>query len=80
MSDWQKGDLALCIRGDESAPVDKGWIGTVAVAWEDIPGTVLLFDEVEPTPPYRGFVAAAFVKVTPPKDLIEERRTEEVEA
>jgi len=74
MSDWQVGDLALCIKlgpwtcSDGSAPEDQGIIRggglyTVQRVGYLDPALCLGFD-VEPDVPYQ---ADRFVKVTPPK-------------
>lgn len=74
MSDWQVGDLALCIKlgrwtcSDGSAAEDQGIIrggGLYTVHRVDYCGDDLCLGfDVEPDVPY---CADRFVKVTPPK-------------
>ncbi|MXO67771.1 hypothetical protein GRI72_02850 [Altererythrobacter marinus] len=70
MSDWQRGDLALCVDDKPSPllgrhPAIKGRIYTVAsVVIADSLG--LTFEEID-HPNALGYYAHRFRKVTPPK-------------
>ena len=73
MADWQKGDLALCVKDCSIIGVPLGSFNTVREVFEDIGltsleiQTGLLFEGKEFPPPYTGVAAKNFRKVTPPK-------------
>jgi hypothetical protein len=78
--DWRAGDLALCIRGKRwkfkgrMGPV-CGQICTVRRVGLDEEGTLgLWFNEFPGDRCRDGFWARAFIKVTPPAEMIEQER------
>ena len=83
MSDWQKGDLALCVSDSRlrALKIKRGCVYTVDAV--GAPRKHMDFGLVVPLylegvdDPY-GHAANRFIKVTPPKQETEEHRTEEV--
>ncbi|MEL6707636.1 MAG: hypothetical protein AAFP79_05090 [Pseudomonadota bacterium] len=90
MSDWQVGDMALCVSVSHPLCPDApryfavGQVQTVTrvgMAWwldfpDEKPAVALGFNEV--ITDRFGFPPSLFLKVTPPADMVEEER--EVEA
>lgn len=80
MSDWQVGDLALCVvemdddyfRGSLDGRPIRGLTYTVSAVAPGVdiygnPGTALKFQEIgRAAPRWRGYNSQAFRKVTPP--------------
>lgn len=66
MSDWQVGDLALCVKGGVATV--PGRIYTVTVIASSSIGLLLQFRELEhrPTHSRDKSLAARFRKITPP--------------
>ncbi|QDP53755.1 MAG: hypothetical protein GOVbin7759_42 [Prokaryotic dsDNA virus sp.] len=74
MTDWQKGDLALCVR--HVAPIKVGQIHTVVfVAPDRNTGIIALaFEGVEPANPEADcFLSNRFRKITPPRPTADDR-------
>lgn len=72
MTDWQKGDLALCVRTGRVAATIAGCIYTVSEVRQQPDGLALDFENAENGAPYGpprfwGHNPARFRKVTPPK-------------
>lgn len=70
MTDWQKGDLALCVDDKPSPlgqhPARKGRVYTVATVVFGYDSLGLTFEEID-HPNAVGYYASRFRKVTPPK-------------
>lgn len=81
MTDWQKGDLALCVKVGPwermhsgrpvPARVNGGEVHQVSRVGAFVGVTILYFDDV--LEPDRGFDASRFRKVTPPKPTADDR-------
>lgn len=77
--DWEVGDFALCVNDkwdNEGKPVPedaprRGEVRTVRGLYPN--RKYGLFLAFEPKPP-RAFLASHFVKVTPPREMIEQER------
>lgn len=74
MSDWQVGDLALCVVKPKPDPgITSGWspaVGSTYTVMEvarDMRGVVLNFFEDAAYDPYCGFDAFCFRKIRPDK-------------
>ena len=67
---WRVGDMALALRTLPPSAVTAGRFLTVAKVVQGSQELGLLFREVECPEGYLAFAAAAFLKVTPPRDLI----------
>ena len=65
MSDWQAGDLALCVNDQDAPLLRKGRIYTVRIVGSIGDATGLALIETEKVKPTGGFYASRFVKITP---------------
>lgn len=75
MSDWQKGDLALCIEYRSTHPELKaGSVWSVTGVFVSHLGrTGLHLAGVKPRYGRNGFLASKFIKVTPEPETLEDR-------
>ncbi len=74
---WRVDDMALAMHTLPPSGVTAGRFLTVAAVVQGSRELGLLFREVECPKAYLAFAAAAFLKVTPPRDLIEQERREQ---
>lgn len=77
---WRVGDMALALRTLPPSEVTAGRFLTVKAVVQGSRELGLLFREVDCPNGYRAFAAAAFLKVTPPREMIERERKVEVPA
>lgn len=94
MSDWQAGDIALCVSArhpnfaEPSPYVRRGRFYTVTRVYPINPGDpfalpgecVLILKEHDTSHLRKGFPSSLFIKVTPPREMIEQERKVEVPA
>ena len=78
---WQAGDMAMCIHDNwllggiiPAAGPRKGQYLTVCKVGNYSGQTVLWFNEWPGDQMNMAFVAEGFIKITPPKEMIEEER------
>lgn len=77
---WRVGDMALALRTLPPSAVTAGRFLTVTKVVQGSKELGLLFREVECPDGYLAFAAAAFLKITPPRKMIEAERRVEVPA
>lgn len=71
---WRVGDMALALRTLPPSAVIAGRFLTVTKVVQGSQELGLLFCEVECPDGYLAFAAAAFLKITPPRKMIEAER------
>lgn len=70
---WRVGDMAVALRTLPPSMVTAGRFLTVSEVVRGKLELGLLFREVECPKEYRAFAASAFLKVTPPREMIAEQ-------